>query len=111
MSFSYCLPILVEFRKDSPVGATVVFHVSSGGLYFPLPPKSSKIFASGDSIIGPDFLLSLFSHTPCTFAHPLLKPGSTRFISSPYAGPFSVSHSFLVTGSKSIPKLLRIPYA
>ena len=90
------------------VGPIVGIHANSGALYFAFPPNSNK--SSGFSIMssdGPPFL----GHIPCTSFHPLLNPGSTRLISSPNPGPFSVSHSVVVTGSKSIPKLLRIPYA
>src|SRR5918999_463533 len=48
---------------------------------------------------------------PCISCHPLLNPGSTKLISSELPGPFSVSHIFPVIGSKSNPKLFRIPYA
>ena len=43
---------------------------------------------------------------PCTSAHPLLNPGSTKLISSPSPGPFSVSHKLPVIGSKLMPKTI-----
>jgi len=46
---------------------------------------------------------------PCILDHPPLNPGSTRLISSPKVGPFSVSQGFPVRGSKSIPNLFFIP--
>jgi hypothetical protein len=88
------------------VGPIVGIHVNSGALYFPFPPNSNK--SSGFSIMssdGPPFL----GQIPCTLFQPLLNPGLTGLISSPNPGPFSVSHRLPVTGSKSIPKLFRIP--
>jgi hypothetical protein len=56
--------------KASPVGATVVFHVISGDLYFPRPPKSSKIFptthyvnVTGDNETGKSTIGYVYSYT------------------------------------------------
>jgi hypothetical protein len=85
--------------------------MNSGALYFPFPPKSTKL-DDGLELTGPAVSFPIVPsgvHIPIICAHPLLNPGSTRLISSPKVGPFSVSHNFPLTGSKSIPKLLRIP--
>jgi hypothetical protein len=111
MSFTYSIPNLSELRNFSAVGPKVKVHSNSGSLYFPFPSKLTKSSSglnpssSSSSIEVEDYGKPVISN------HPLLNPGSTKLISSPYPGPFSVSHIFPVTGSKSNPKLFRIPYA
>src|SRR5688500_17556788 len=110
MSFSYCLPNLSELKNLIALGPRDSCHVNSGELYFPYPPKSTKPFSGygGAASVIPSSSFSV--HVPCTLLHPLLKPGSTRLISSPKSSPFSVSQSLPVIGSKSIPKLFLNPY-
>src|SRR5712691_10160190 len=109
ISFSYCFPNLDELRNVSAVGATGVSQENSGGLYFPFPPNSTRLLGCiGATGPGPDDSPPA-CHIPCTLVQPLLNPGSTKFISSPNAGPFSVSHNCLLIGSKPIPKPFRIP--
>ena len=99
MPFSYCFPSLSEFRNLRAVGPTIYFQVNSGLLYFPRRSKFTRISLSSLSLIieaaGPPLAFQI----PCTLFHPLLNPGSTRLISSPKLGPFSVSHKSPVTGS------------
>src|SRR5215212_1959062 len=110
--FSYCLPNLSEFRNLRAVGAIVRSVASSGALYTPFPSKVTKSLGGillSAPMAGPG--LDPASHIPATCDQPLLNPGLTRLISSPKVLPFSVSHKSPVEGSKSIPKVLRIPYA
>src|ERR671920_370075 len=105
MSFWYCFPSFTESRNFSAVGATGFSHVNSGGLYLPFPAKSTKL-DDGLEMSCPAVSFPIDpsgAHIPITCAHPLLNPGSTRLISSPYLGPFSVSHRLFVTGSKPNP--------
>ena len=46
---------------------------------------------------------------PMIWIQPPFIPGSTRFSSSNASSPFSSAHRFPATGSKAIPKLLRMP--
>src|SRR5919198_6569775 len=103
------LPNLSELRNLIAVGPVVLSQTNFGALYFPFPPKSTRR-PVGFCISWP-YVFPLTSQKPCTFLHPLLNPASTILISSQQASPFSVSHSFPVTGSNSIPKLFRNPYA
>src|SRR6188474_3508217 len=106
MSFSYCLPNLSVERNFKAVGPADIRHVNSGGLYLPFPLKTTKLFGFSETDPGVSLFRSPVTvHIPCTLFHPLLNPGSTRLISSPNVGPFSVSQSLPVRGSKSIPKL------
>ena|SRR5437867_2751846 len=113
MSFSYCLPNLVELKNLTAVTPTPPYdHVNSGALYLPRPSKFTKPSFFNEAMFPRELgCEALIFQMPCTLAHPLLNPGSTRLISSPPPAPFSVSHNFPVTGSKSSPKLLRMPYA
>src|SRR5687767_7221806 len=108
MSFVYSELNLDELKKAMEVSpGEGWYHASSGALYFPFQSKETKL--DSEVILPGEFSIGV--QIPCTLFHPLLNPGSTRFISSPYSGPFSVSHNFPVKGSKAIPKPLRIPYA
>src|SRR4030095_16003943 len=99
-------PYLLVSRNIIADGAVGLSQVNSGALYVPRPPKVTRSF--GLKLSGPIFSTAGFQY-PCTLPQPLLKPGLTKFNSSPKLGPFSESHRYPVTGSQSIPKLFLIP--
>src|SRR5437867_10577587 len=107
MSFAYFEPNFDELKKSMEVRpGEGWYHESSGSLYLPVLLKETKLEKSEVMFPGE---FSFGVQIPCTLFHPLLKPGCTKLISSPYSGPFSESHNIPVKGSKAMPKLLRIP--
>jgi hypothetical protein len=77
-------------------------HLNSEELYFTFPPKSTKptLVFSVEDISSLSHTLSTFSSS-CTCFKPLLNYGSKFFNFVTKTGSFSVSNSFLVTGSSA----------